>query len=311
MKFNARSALVLMLLVPVACKGKDAAPQAAPSASPGSAALATSAAGAGSLALLDGFEGEIALSAKGKLASSAATGPTNFTMLVKDGKFRVAVPESLTATRGLGTAYLLVTPAEKKLYAVLDAKKQAVLIDLDKLSAQAKALSQSRAQPKPGAAPAAELQKTGKTETVAGYKCEVWHVVQAKSVADVCVAEQGTSWFHLPLSGAPAEYAWASELADGKHFPLRFVSSDNGVEQGRIEVTSIQKKALAASDFEVPAGYAVLSLDQMLGGLLGGLGGNVPSGMPSGIPGLPPGFKLPPGIKLPPGVTLPNGVRTN
>ena len=140
-----------------------------------------------------------------------------------------------------------------------------------------------------------QVDKTGKTDTVAGYKCEIWHIVSEKSVGDLCIAEQGTSWFHIPLSGAPAEYAWASEITDGKHFPLRFVASENGVEQGRVEVTSIQKKALHAEQFQVPTGYAVLNLEQMLGALMGGIPGGMP-GMPPGMPaGLPSGFVLPHG----------------
>ena len=92
-----------------------------------------------------------------------------------------------------------------------------------------------------------------------------------------------------------------SAVADGKHFPLRFVETEKDVERGRIEVTSIQQKPLPASSFEVPADYAVLSVEQMIGSMLGGLGG---AGLPPGLK-LPPGVKLPPGIKLPPELTAP------
>jgi hypothetical protein len=113
--------------------------------------------------------------------------------------------------------------------------------------------------------------------------------VQAKSAGDLCIAEQGTAWFHIPLTGLPAEFAWATEITDGKHFPLRLVTSENGVEQGRIEVTSIQKKAMPATQFAVPAGYNVMDLDQMLGAMLGGMGGMPMPG--TTLPGaLPPGF---------------------
>jgi len=68
------------------------------------------------------------------------------------------------------------------------------------------------------------------------------------------------------------------------------VANENGVEQGRIEVTSIQKKALSAEQFQVPAGYAILNLEQMLGGMPG-----MPPGMPGMPAGLPSGFVMPPG----------------
>ena len=274
------------------------------SAAPGAGASA-------SLAVLDGFEGEIDLTAKGKLAGKegAANAPMNLVLLVKDGKFRFDLPEGLAGAHDLGKAYVLVMPADKKLYAVMDAKKQAVLIDMDKLAAQAKAFGAGHA-PAGGSATPAQITKTGKTDTVAGYQCEIWHVASEKSVGDLCIAAQGTSWFHLPLSGMPAEYAWASEITDGKHFPLRFVASENGAEQGRIEVTSIQKKALPADQFSVPPGYAVMNLEQMLGAMLGGMPGGMPGmpGMAAGVQ-LPAGVTLPPGVKLPPGFKLPPGVK--
>jgi hypothetical protein len=291
MKLNARYALFLCLLLPVACHKKDA-PAAAGSAA-ASGAISTDSA-PGSLAVLDGCEGEIGVSAKGKFnARDGAVTPVSFTLAVKDGKFRVDLPDSVAEAQGVGKAFVLVTPADKKLYAVLDAKKQVIMIDFDKFANQAKMLSQAHGHAEPKAGAPADVQKTGKTDTVAGYKCEIWHIVQAKSVGDLCIAEQGTSWFHIPLAGLPAEFAWATEITDGKHFPLRLVMSENGVEQARIEVTSIQKKSLPATEFTVPVGYNVMDLDQMLGAMLGGMGGMVPpGGMPAGA--LPPGF--PPGM---------------
>jgi Domain of unknown function (DUF4412) len=219
MTLNARSALCFVLFAVVGCRAKEAP---IPGASASALASASAPAGA-NLSVLDNFEGQIDLSAKGKYAGKDTTAPTSLTLLVKDGKFRFDLPEGLDGTQSLGKAYVLVMPADKKLYAVMDAKKQVVLIDLDKLVAQAKTFG---AQPHTGDANgnAADVQKTGKTDTVAGYSCEIWHVTSKKSVGDLCIAEQGTSFFHIPLSGVPAEYAWASEITDGKHFPLRFVS---------------------------------------------------------------------------------------
>ncbi|MEP7051562.1 MAG: DUF4412 domain-containing protein [Pseudomonadota bacterium] len=312
MKTNARSAFALLLLTVLGCKSKAQPPNAAlPGADGAPAAVASS-----SLALLDGFEGEIALTAKGKLAAKegSANAPLTITLLVKDGKFRFDLPEGLAGARELGKAYVLVTPADKKLYAVMDAKKQAVLVDLDKLAAQAKAFGAARA-PAGGKATPPQVTKTGKTDTVAGYKCEIWSITSAQSAGDLCIAEQGTSWFRLPLSGMPAEYAWASEIADGKHFPLRFVATEKGTEQGRVEVTSIERKTLPADQFAVPSGYAVLNLEQMLGAMLGGMPGMAgtlaaASAQPPGGAQLPAGITVPPGVKLPPGFKLPPGLKT-
>jgi hypothetical protein len=292
MKLNSRAALPLVLFALVACKGKEPAPAAAVSGTALGSPSSSPAAASSGLAVLDGFEGEISLTAKGKLANKAeSAAPASFTLLVKDGKFRFDVPQGLAGAQALGKAYVLAMPADKKLYAVMDDKKQAVLVDLDQLAAQAKSFGGGAAAHAPSHGSPAKVEKTGKTDTVAGYKCEIWHIVSEKSAGDLCIAEQGTSWFHIPLSGVPAEYAWASEITDGKHFPLRFVASENGVEQGRLEVTSIQKKALPAEQVQVPAGYAVLNLEQMLGAMMGGM----PGGMPGMPPGMPSGFVLPHG----------------
>jgi hypothetical protein len=99
----------------------------------------------------------------------------------------------------------------------------------------------------------------------------------------VCVASEGASWFQLPALGLPSEHAWAAELLDGKHFPLRLVDfGADGKEKARIEVTKIDKKTLQASKFEVPAGYKVMDLSQLMQGI---------PGMPSGVPNFKPPTK--------------------
>ena len=298
MMLSRRHVVVLALLATSACK-KEAPPPAGAaalgSAVPAASGAATAPAAGNSLAILEGFEGEVTLHAKGKASAKDATAKdVNLALRVKDGKFRVDLPEELTGSRELGTAFVIVKPTEKKLVAVMAAKKQAVQLDFDKLAAQAKAMSGMH---RPGAAaggaaaPAPVVQKTGKTDTVAGYACEIWHIAQGNQAGDLCIGSQGAAWFHLPLAGLPAEFAWASEITDGQHFPLRLVVSENGVEQGRLEVTSIQKKPLPAADFEVPAGFNVMDLDQMMGAMMHGMAGMPPGamGMPPGAMGMPPG----------------------
>jgi hypothetical protein len=285
-------ASLVALVAGVACKHKDNAPPAAASVS-AVAPLASAAVLPGVDKAVGDFEGEIGLLAKGKLTENGA--PLALTLRIKSGNARIDVPESLTKARGFGPVYLLVRPADKKAYAILEARKQAVLFDMEKLAEQAKGFS-ARVRPDAATAPkATSLEKTGKVATVAGIKCEIWHFNQGKTAGDACIAEQETSWLHFPSGAAPAELAWLTPVADGKHFPLRFVATEQDVERGRVEVTSIEHKALAASLFELPVDYTVLGIEQMMASMLGGLGG----------PGMPPGLKLPPGTKLPPGLKLP------
>jgi hypothetical protein len=236
--------------------------------------------GPGPLAFLSGFEGEIDIEAKGKIHSSAHAAPqaaaapsvTNVSLFVKDKKFRVDIPAEMAKEPQIGKGYAVLNMDEKKLYVVLETKREVIVIDLNRTGEHLKGLS-ARAPGGSGAPsgpskPPPKVTKTGHIDKVAGYSCEVWEIVDEESKATMCIAEEGFSWLHVPLTGAPAELAWISELMDGKHFPLRFVGyeKDKTTESARVEVTKIDKKTLPASEFEVPAGFRVLNLDDLLKG---------------------------------------------
>jgi hypothetical protein len=243
---------------------------------------------------LTGFEGEIDLVASGK--SNPA--PVPLSLLVKNDTIRTDLPQDIIAaqdTKGVmggGKVYAIVNVVQKKLSVVLDGKKQAVTIDLDQAGEQMKSMRPggSKGATPPGDPP--KVVKTGKKETVAGITCEDWDVLNAdKSKLSACVADKGSSFFHLPLTGIPTEHAWALELLDGKHFPLRGIVYDkDGTEQGRVEVTKLDKKTLDASLFQIPAGYQVLSLQDMIASLMSGAMPNMP-GTPSAPLDIPPGVQ--------------------
>jgi len=268
-------------------------------AAPGASAVASGGLG---LAFLEGFEGEIDAVVK---KSGPAAVPMAVGALIKSGKFRFDIPEKLSeggAARMLGPkAYAIFDSGAKKLSVVSDARKQAIVIDMNKSAEQIKSLGGRPGEP--GGAPQGpptKVTKTGKLETVAGYQCEDWDIASDHHEGTVCVAHEGISWFSLPAAVIPSERAWMLELMDGKHFPLRFVAyaKDGATEESRVEITKIDKKTLLASAFEYPPDYRVVDLDQMLQGL-----GGMPEGMPGGTPpGMPSGFTMP---RMPPGFTMP------
>jgi len=272
------------LLATAACKHKENAPAltgAVSAAAPLVSAPRPPAAEGAPPSFAD-FEGEIGLLAKGSFAEKKD--PIELTVSIKGGKARIDLPASLTDARGLGPAYLLVQPAEKKAYAVLDASKQAIVFEMDKLAEQAKTLG-LRGGAQPGTKRPASLQKTGTFDTVAGIKCEIWRFEQGETSGHACIAEQETSWLNLPGS-SPGEPSWLSAVADGKHLPLRFVATDHDQERGRVEVTRVEHKSLAQAMFELPPGYKTASLEQMMAAMMGGLAG----------PGVPRGIGSPPAI---------------
>jgi Domain of unknown function (DUF4412) len=253
------------------------------------------------LALPDGFEGEIDVNAKGDKAGDA---PVALALFIKSGKVRVDIPEQLakagaTPLGANAKGYGIFDSAAKKIYVVLDPSKQVIVIDLNKVGEQFKGMTppprpeHGNAAPKEPTKAPPKVTKTGKFDTVAGYKCENWDIADDHREATVCVAQQGFSWLSLPmaaLNGVPTEHMWMAELLDGKHLPLRFVGygADGTTESGRVEVTKIDAKTLPATEFEYPPTYTTIDLEQMLRGFGGGMPGA--GGMP-GMPPMPPHHK--------------------
>ena len=246
---------------------------------------------------LSGFEGEIHFTASTKTAGQP---DRTFTvpLFVKANKFRVDMPAGLPGAEVLGNAYGIVDSDAKKLYAVLDKQRSVVEVDLNKVGDQLEGTTPSA----PTGAPKApeyppKITKTGKTDIVAGFSCENWEIENTqpgdKGKAPVCVSQQGVSWFHLPLTGAPARIVALAELVDGQHFPLRAImyAKDGTTEVARVEVSTVDKKTLDAQTFTPPAGYKVISVEQAIGGLMmGGMAGQSAMGGHPAMKGLPPGL---------------------
>ena len=276
-----------LVLIHAGCKN------AAPPGTDGGAAAGGDLPTLNPLAFLGSFEGEIDALAKDSKPGST---PTPLSVLVKSGMIRFDIPEKVAAKSGAGTmlgpdAYVIVNSTTKKLSIVSDAQKQVILVDLNTSGETFKGLGSSP-QHHGGGASAPEktpttVTKTGKSDTVAGYKCEIWDVASDHREGSVCVAQQGVSWFHIPMTGIPTDHAWMTELLDGQHFPLRFVGfqKDGVTEESRLEITKIDKRTLPASQFESPPTYRVIDMMQMLT-TLGALQGGMP--MRPGAMAMPP-----------------------
>ncbi len=234
-----------------------------------------------------------------KTTPPTQAGTMTASLLVKDGKIRLNMPENASP---FGKAYALYDSGGKKVDLVMDARRQVIDIDLEKSGKYLVILADPPLAD--GGVPHKtpdHVVKTGKTDTIAGESCEEWDVVADHRILTVCV-EEG-AWFAIPSSTAP-EHPWVSEVFDGKHFPLRFViyGPDGAKEQGRIEATKLARKDISADEMVVPANYQVTDYEEIVAGMQrmramgGGMGG--PSGLPAGMPGMP---GMPPGMP-PPGM---------
>jgi hypothetical protein len=270
----------------VSCKKSD------PSAAAiGSGAAAQAAAAAPSMS---DFEGDITISSK---STKEKRQIPPIVLTVKGTKLRFDLPEGMEGAPKMGEhAYAIADTTTKKVDMVMDDQKMVMEMDLANMGDQLKKMKPRGAEPENKTPP--KVTKTGHTDTVAGITCEDWDITSEKGERGrVCVAGTSTSWLSIPSLGLSPEQAWAKELFDGQHLPLRMIRYDAaGAEENRLEVTRLERKPVSDATFAIPAGYRTMDFTQMMAGvqgMLAGMGGvNHGAGMPFGS-ALPPGFVLP------------------
>jgi hypothetical protein len=90
--------------------------------------------------------------------------------------------------------------------------------------------------------------RAGRTDAVAGHRCQVLETTpkpSSKARQEACLADD----IEVPGFGA-------SPLTGLSGLRLRLVAFDAaGAEQSRTEVTHVEARSIAASEFDVPAGY--------------------------------------------------------
>jgi hypothetical protein len=131
----------------------------------------------------------------------------------------------------------------------------------------------------------ADVEVTGKTETILGYKCNQILVKDKGTVTEVWAAEGLGNFMGMGNGGGmggggmfgggkSANAAKWEEALKGKGgFPLRVITRDaKGKETYKMEATKIEPGSLPDSQFTPPAGYQKFDMPNM-GGLLKGLGG--------------------------------------
>lgn len=108
-----------------------------------------------------------------------------------------------------------------------------------------------------------DITKTGRTETVAGYKCEYWHIhpKDGGDDADACVSSALGNFLVAETSMQRSRMAaWEAAFGGKPVFPLKVVSNRNGHPETVMEVTKIEPKKLDASLFEPPAGFQKMTM---------------------------------------------------
>lgn len=209
------------------------------------------------------FEGQITMN------DTHETKTTSMVYEVKGDKLRFDEPSH--------NEYVIFNAPEKKIISVDDAKKTATVINLDDMQKMAGSMGA------PGhTAPSTPSESEWETsidmnagsDVIAGYACDKWKVTETHKKThkvrktDACLAKgigfpDLTAMYGGP-SAANNTNTWMAKLVADKYFPLRAVTTEDGVEKTKMEVTKIDKKTLDAARFEVPAGYKVIDMGEMM-----------------------------------------------
>ncbi len=96
--------------------------------------------------------------------------------------------------------------------------------------------------------------KTGKSEVVAGHKCDYWTVKEEESQVDVCVARDmgGFQAFSNQSIGSASQ--WQKAIGSDA-FPLKVIMHKDGKDEIGLVATKVEAKQLDASLFAPPASF--------------------------------------------------------
>jgi hypothetical protein len=100
-----------------------------------------------------------------------------------------------------------------------------------------------------------KVTRTGRRDVVAGHRCEIIRVEDEDSVAEICGASD-MGRFVMGAGPGRAGSSWAKGLEG--FFPLRVA---DGTGKVTLQVTKIERTAVADSQFLPPEGYTAMSMN--------------------------------------------------
>jgi hypothetical protein len=217
-----------------------------------------------SLGFAAAFEGKVSLaltSGKGK--------PQNMNYSIRQDAMRIdmtADGQSFATIMDMKKLEMMVLMPEQKMYMVMPMKQT-----IEKAAAKAEYKDP-------------EIVKTGRSETILGYKCEEYITKDKNTTTEIWIAEGLGAFMGMGDSGGggmggmfggkkKAASGWEEKFKGKPGFPLRVVTRDGkGKETFKMEATKIEPGALPAALFQPPAGYEKFQMPNM-GDMLKGLGG--------------------------------------
>lgn len=247
--------------------------------------LATVAAGAGlasrpsSLAAQTGFNGVITFTQHDEDGRTST-----FTQTTKGSKLRLdgmgGGESGAMIMDGDAHTMMMVSPREKKVYVMTeqDAKQMAEM--MGPLADRMKANSA-------GDESKFSFKNTGRSETVAGIRCEVWHGTYddgtgATKEGDACLAKGVGFALGEMLTANPMmqrdqrhmrELDQYRSLTAGGKGVLKVTSTKNGQTHVELEATRVEPTTVSDDAFKPPAGYEEVQMGEMMSRMRGAMKG--------------------------------------
>ncbi len=174
--------------------------------------------------------------------------PSDIEYMTRRGKVRI----SLGGTGASAPGAMIYLPDDGLVYTIFPAASMYMQSSTAELTMPINAYSDSvRATRRSVIAQTPVVTHTKQFELIAGHRCEHITVLVGKEKTDICMAK-GLGAFVMPnVMGQNQAWQTATDAANG--FPMKVVQSDGTV---MMEVTKVERKALAESLFSVPDSYS-------------------------------------------------------
>ena len=168
----------------------------------------------------------------------------------------------------------MIEPEQKKYFTVTEEDMKQSEAMMAPMMGKMKGTNQGQ-QTNPGKF---SFSNTGRTETVAGVSCEVWHGVYTneegkQEEGDACVAKGvGLALAEMTYANPMAQRGHAGyeqfeqyrQLVGGNKGILKVTKVENGKTVTQLEATKIEPKPVSDDAFRAPAGYTEVKMGDMI-----------------------------------------------